>query len=196
MSNWGLNTSVEPAIEPVTLDEMKDFLKVEHTEDDALIFGLIVAARGLAEEYTHRAFISQTLIFQMDAIPSHGVIDLPKAPLQSVTTFQYVDSDGNTQTWGSSNYRVDTVMEPGRVTAAYDVSWPTVRAVTGAVTITYVAGYGSTRNDIPEGIRLAIMLMVSDLYENGSDVVIGASVSNLPTTSKTLLNPYRNFGYY
>ena len=38
-----------PAMEPMSLDEAKTYLRVEHNDEDEFIAGLIVAARQAAE---------------------------------------------------------------------------------------------------------------------------------------------------
>jgi len=48
-----------PAVEPVTLEETKAHLRVEFADDDALIAGLIKAARDCAESATNRKLITQ-----------------------------------------------------------------------------------------------------------------------------------------
>src|SRR3954471_23227089 len=102
----GLKQTVAPAIEPVTLQEAKDFARVDGLEDDGLIASLIVTARQLAELATRRALITQTWVLKADAFPRargnggwrfarrnapDDSIRLPLPPLQSVTSIRYVD---------------------------------------------------------------------------------------------------------
>ncbi|HHI82152.1 MAG TPA: hypothetical protein ENJ99_03285, partial [Rhizobiales bacterium] len=49
-----------PAIEPVSLVEAKAHLKVEVSDDDSLIDGLITTARQHIERQTGKALIDQT----------------------------------------------------------------------------------------------------------------------------------------
>ena len=50
---------VEPAIEPITLSEAKQHLRMEVSDDDALITLLIAAGRQYAEQLTRTSFITQ-----------------------------------------------------------------------------------------------------------------------------------------
>ena len=59
-----LQIRTEPAAEPVTLAELKTFMRIDGSEDDALIESLIVAARELCESYTGRALITQELYWR------------------------------------------------------------------------------------------------------------------------------------
>ena len=69
-----------PALEPVTLDEAKAHLKVDTTDDDALIERLIAAARARAEWHTGRAFLTQSWILWLDCWPPLDVAEIPLPP--------------------------------------------------------------------------------------------------------------------
>ena len=49
------------ASEPITLAEAKDFLRVDHSDDDTLISELITASRQMCEEYTRRILVTTTV---------------------------------------------------------------------------------------------------------------------------------------
>ena len=55
-----------PATEPVSLAEVKSYLRIDGTADDAVLTILIASARRSAEEYTKRAFITQTWQLTLD----------------------------------------------------------------------------------------------------------------------------------
>ena len=65
---------IQPVGEPVTLAEAKLHLRVDYTDDDALITSLITVARQYAEGLTHRSFITQTWKYAMDAFPGPGMM--------------------------------------------------------------------------------------------------------------------------
>ena len=48
-----------PAIEPLTLNEAKEFLRVEHNDDDQVIAALIAGARTHVEAQAQIALIAQ-----------------------------------------------------------------------------------------------------------------------------------------
>lgn len=58
-----------PATEPITLEEAKLHLRVDTTDDDALITGLISAARVAAENICRRAFVTQQWELVIDSFP-------------------------------------------------------------------------------------------------------------------------------
>ena len=95
-----LKLKTAPAVEPVTLTEAKNQLRVDGAEDNALITALITTARQLAERDTKRVFITQTWKMYLDSAPAE--IEIPKPPLQSVesiktisTVESIVDQDSN-----------------------------------------------------------------------------------------------------
>lgn len=179
-----------PTEEPVSIDEAKTHCRIENTEENGYVQGLIVAARQMVENYTNRALITQTWKAYFDRFPiGYNPVDLPKAPVQSVTSITYVDSDGDTQTLASSEYTVDTDSEPGRFYLAYNKTWPSVRNVAKAVTVTFTAGYGDAE-DVPDAIKQAMFLMIGHLYEN-REVLSPVKLEEVPMAFKALLSPYR-----
>ncbi len=62
----------QPAAEPVTLQQVKDTLRVSGTEYDAELNLLIPAARRLAENFTRRRFIAADYLYTLDRFPFQG----------------------------------------------------------------------------------------------------------------------------
>lgn len=181
---WTLTLVTAPAAEPVTLAEARNHLRVDDPSDDALIDGLVVAAREWAEAFTGRAMITQTWDYSITAWPSSGTpIVLPRSPLQSVTWVRYRDAADAVQTLDAASYLV----EPPLIDLAKGATWPTLSAARAyPITIRIVAGYGD-RNLVPQAVRQAILLIVGALYERrGADAVESA-----PGAARALLLPYR-----
>jgi uncharacterized phiE125 gp8 family phage protein len=119
------------------------------------------------------------------------VIDLPRPPLQSVESIQYIDTAGNFQTLAPEDYVVDASSgEIGRVALAWNRFWPITRCSINSVIIQFTAGYGDAAEDVPQAIRQGILIEVSNLYENREDVVVGQNISMI-SLSERLLWPYR-----
>jgi uncharacterized phiE125 gp8 family phage protein len=160
-----VNQTSAPAVEPLSTAEAKDHLKITHSDDDTIIDSYVTAARLWCEAFIQRQLITATWELVLDAFWADA-IPLPFPPLASVTSVQYIDTDGDSQTFSSDDYVVDTKSAPGRIYLAYNESWPTTRQVREAVTITYVAGYGASGSDVPEEIRTAIRLLTAHYYEH------------------------------
>ena len=75
-----------PAVEPITLAEMKAYLRVDDDDfaQDDLIAGLIRAARLMVEAASRRILIEQSWRVVLDRWPAGGTILLPIAPLIAV----------------------------------------------------------------------------------------------------------------
>jgi len=175
-----------PAIEPVTVDEVKDFSGIEYTEHDILLEGFISATRAAAEEYTGRAFIEQTIQMKMDYWPD-VILYLPCPPLMSVTKIATLD-EGDVETeYDSSNYYVITQGFPGRVVLKHSVTAPqnTARDY-GGFLIEFKAGYGDEAEDVPSSIRNGIKLWTAIAY--ATRVI---DPKNPPPEARTFLDLYR-----
>jgi len=185
---------------PLDLDDAKTHLRVDVDDDDELIQGLIQAATEYVETFTHRALMgSQIWDYSLCGFvtDSCGSIWLPKPPVTSITSVSYVDTTGTTQVWASSNYRTELPAGPwarkARITAAYGVTWPSVRSVTGAVTIRFVCGYG-TALYVPASIKAAMKILIGHWYEHRE--AVGVDIGNataIPLAVDSLLWPYKAF---
>lgn len=170
-----------PASAPVTTAEAKSHLRVDISDDDTLIDDLVAGAREYFEEVADKTLFTTTWKLILDGWPAKSYIELPRPPLQSVTSVVYVDSDGNSNTFSSSSYDVETERTPGRIQLGYGKSWPsaTLRPAS-PITITYVAGWSNVAN-IPERYKQAIKLMVGHWYENREQIMTtGAIPQTLP----------------
>ena len=185
--HWAWVVDTEPATEPLSLSDAKDHLRITDATEDSLITAYIVVARKWVENYCDRSIPSQTLKAYFDRFPYDGkCILLPRSPAISITTVEYVDTDGNSQTWGSKNYTIDVINEPSRFDTDYNVSYPSTRSQNNAVTITYTAGYST----VPVDIVHALKMIVGQLYNNRE----GECPQQLYTPDlsvKALLAPYR-----
>ena len=69
--------------EPVSLNEMKSYLKVDFATDDTLITQMIKSARELCEEFTGRSFVESDVLWIVDA-EAGDVIRLPYPDIYEV----------------------------------------------------------------------------------------------------------------
>lgn len=172
----GLTRTIPPSIRPVGLGDVKRHLKIDHNDEDALIRGLIVSATDLTERATGRALITATYAYTLRRFCN--VMELPRPALIAVSSIQYVDSAGNTQTLASSVYTVIIDSVVGRVELAPDQSWPSTRVQSNAVTITYSAGYGPKTSDVPQTLKLAIRQLVGAAYRDREKTVSASQAEN------------------
>lgn len=192
-----LSLVTAPTAEPLTLAEVKAQVRRDDgvSVDDTLLTRLITAARQRAEEETGRSFLTTTWDLRLDCWPS-GPILVPKPPLIGVTSISYVDTAGDTQTWASDQYQVSAPAGPtaahGRIVPAYGVTYPLLRAQLDAVTVRFTAGYGASAAAVPEPIRHAMLMMISEWYDvSRSGLVVGTIQGELPGAAVALLRGYK-----
>lgn len=177
-----LTVKVDPAKEPITLNEVKDHLRIIHDDEDTLIETYIKAATQHAEGVlTWRSLITRTYEAKFKEFPrGSNALYLPRPPLQEVISIEY---DGGTVT--------EYVISPdGYVYPTED--WPQEEDIT----VTYKAGYGDEPSDVPDDIRAGIFLLTAHFYENREPVAIGSTVTSIPFTVEALLSPHRAWGGY
>ncbi len=207
----------EPAVEPLSLRDVKTHLRVTIDDDDAYITTLITAARMRCEGATRRALITQTWDVFLDQwptwdgyhggqpfepvntlLPAGGFVALPKPPLQQISFVKYTDLSGVVQTWDPSNYLVEAPAGPraarGRLALGWVKVWPIIRPVMNAVQIRIVAGYGDKPTDVPAILRQGMLLDIGTLYENRESVLSGARAASIEivSTSRDIYKAYRS----
>ena len=171
---WSLVRVTEPDSPVISTAEAKLHLRIDHSDEDTLIDRIVEAATNQCEEYQGRAYVTQEFRLTVPRFPFYGrIIRLPRPPLQSVTSIEYLDVNGDVQTLDASMYRVNTDGLPGQVIIKDGESWPNTVYAPDAVRITYTAGYGEPA-DVPADYRSAILLMVGHLYENREVVTVGS----------------------
>jgi len=134
--------------------------------EDSYISDLISAAREYAEEFLTRAIGEQKWKLVLDGFPSDDYIDLPFAPLVSVSSVTYIDAAGTSATMSASysnGYIVDTADEPGRVFLAYGSTWPSTTLLPyNGVEIIYTCGY--TTSTLSKKVKDAMLKMIGAMY--------------------------------
>ncbi|MFZ4124566.1 MAG: head-tail connector protein [Rickettsiales bacterium] len=144
-----------PASEPVTLAEAKNYLRVEHTADDALIGLMITAARESAEAYLGTSFITQRWKMTVeDGLPER--VTLRYGLVQGIVSIVEKTEAGGSTTLDASAYRLSIDKRAVHILSPR----------TGfRFEITYDAGYGATASLIPGLIRQGVLQHVAAMYE-------------------------------
>lgn len=167
----GISVVTGPTEEPVSLATVKDHLRHTITEEDGLLAGYILAARQYAENETRRAFVTQTCDYTIDCGWPCKVrdgywrtrIELPYAPVSSVTSISYVDGNGATQTLASDQYVLGGNDSYAYIDPAYNIMWPTVRNQAAAITVRFIAGWSAA--NVPDPLRTAICFHVEIMLD-------------------------------
>lgn len=202
----GLVTVVAPTISVVSIADVKAHARIDISDDDLQVQRKVSEATALVEDYCGLSLLTQTLDWTFDRFPCQGAmlygsrvvpvgrtLDLPRAPLASVTSVTTTSEDGSATVMSSSDYYLDIANHPGRLCLKSSASWPTdVRCFSG-ITVRFVSGWTSA-SDVPAPIVEAVLHIVAWSYGfRGDDVVSGISSasSRLPATVYEKLAPYR-----
>jgi uncharacterized phiE125 gp8 family phage protein len=200
-----------PASEPVSIGEAKAWARIDGDDDDYQVAQLIATAREAAEQYLRRSLITQTWKLTidlggngLDRLLGEGtynlpvtalygdlprIIELPKAPTQSITSVVTYDLNDTASTFDPANYRLEAAGE--RLVLNHGCLWPSSMRIAGACEVTYVTGYGDKSSDMPRAILMAIQIHVASLYEQRGQC---DDAMDLPPGAKQLLNQYRIMG--
>lgn len=195
-----------PTFEPLSLAEAKLHLRVDGTDEDALIGDLIKAAREECEQETGRALVRQTWEATFDAFDS--ALRLTRAPFLAVVSLNYVDTNQATQALAANAYAIDSSSCPTWLKPAYGTEWPDTLDAMNSVIVRYRAGYLDTGSGVggvpteaeaqaavPAALRQWIRIRVATLYDQArSSVIIGTSAMELPGRAVSgLLDRFRTY---
>jgi uncharacterized phiE125 gp8 family phage protein len=152
--------------EPITLAQVKDWLKIDVTDEDTLLTTLITVARQLCENYTGVSFVQRKVIAIVNN--SLGSIMLPYGPVAEVTEVQ----DENGEVLTTDYYTIEGV-EFKRLKLPKD----------SYVRVEYNAGY----TVLPQHFKTSLLTQVAYLYEHRGDEYAG----QFSPMALQLLKPYR-----
>lgn len=187
--------TVGPAATPLSLDEVRSHLRVDHHDDDELLEALIDVVTERLDGYTGvvgRALVTQTWRQEWSDFPPSRWLSLPLSPVQSVTV-EYLDESDVLRTLDPATYYVVNLPSGPFVELDEDADWPDTADRPDAVKVTSVCGYGDTAASVPRPIRQAGLLMLSELYEHRESVAVGVSAASIPMTltAERLIAPFR-----
>lgn len=166
-------TIITPPTEIISVAEAAEFMRVDSPDDEtATIEAMITAARQWCEDYLQRAIGVQTLETVLRGFPSIGRQQIHlRPPVISVTSFTVIDSNGDSSTLTVDvDYRLAIDSEQPEVVPIG--AWPDAMDKANSVKIRYQAGYTDPgdsplgANPLPSPIHTAMLMQISDLYEN------------------------------
>lgn len=176
-----------PSDEPVTLADLKDQLRVDHTDEDAFLAMKISTARRHIENLTGLTLARATFEVALDAFP-RAEIEIPKNPLVSVESIRFIAPGGAELTVAPNLYVVDTVSERGWIVPVE--AWPQTMRLINAVRVRFVAGY----DEAPETLREAVLQLAAWWYEN-REAATEAPHQSIPFGVQELVNEHREWTF-
>lgn len=180
-----------PVLLPVALSDAKQHLRVDVSDDDALITATIKAAAAYVENYTGRVLVETVFAKNYTHFPCE--ISLKRHPVISVDSLKYLNSEGVETTLSSSEYQIFLTSDTALIKPAYDKKWPLYRCNQyDSVVVEFTSGYDDIGN-IPSDLRHALLLILGHWYENRESVVIGSNLNVLevPFAAKALMDMHK-----
>lgn len=152
-----------PALEPVSLDEMKSYLKLDQDEQNSLIQALITSARIHLENYLGLQFLTQTWRVNLKAHQSlSGDIRLPVQPVQNISAITVRWPNGELQALPAEHLHICQSQNPAIV--RFDQGQGA--GLSGQLQIELVAGFGSDADQVPAPLSLALKIIVANWFEH------------------------------
>jgi uncharacterized phiE125 gp8 family phage protein len=128
-----------PAAEPVALAAARAHLRLDATEEDALLGSLLVAARMAVEAATRRALLPQSWRLTLDDWPPQPV-ELPLAPVLAIEAVKVATIGGSMLAIDPAFYEVDTAGTPPRLAAKRGQAWPMPATRLAGIAVDFTAG--------------------------------------------------------
>lgn len=178
----------QPTLEVITIDEVKDQLKIEDNEEDSLLLQYLETATVHAEDYAGIYIRTRPIKFWFDDFPSVD-LKLYASPITAITKVEYYDTANVLTEYTLSD--VDFDKFSGKVRPVFGKSWPSVYERYNAVGIEATSGF--TQATLPTPIKQAVLMLVGHFYENreATSSRIADSSRELQFSFKALLDPYR-----
>jgi len=180
--------TVEPTAEPVTLTEAKAQLRIAHDSEDALLAGLIRAARTEVEAQTGMALIEQAWRLSLDSWPYNGIVRLRRHPVRQILSVTVYGAEGEAHLVDPDFYLADIVSRPARLHFTAPIA--PERRMNG-IEIDFSAGFGEAGTDLPDLIKRAILMLVGHWYEFRAVYGVGSQPVSIPVGFDRLIAGYR-----
>ena len=164
---------------PVSLAELKAFLRIGTGEEDALLAGLVRSAAETCEAFTGRLLIARPVEETIAA--STGWTRLGTGPASAIETVAALAADGTAIPLPAGDYAID-------IDAAAE-GWVRLTAPRDEkrVRVGYRAGLAEGPNGLPEAVRQGVVRLAAHLYVH-RDPADGAGP---PAAVTALWRPWR-----
>ena len=163
----------------ITLDQAKDHIRVDHTDDDIYITELIdVCETSILNEIAGVILVSGT-------VTTNGTTALTGD--SSASFLSQVKAGDSIKVQGETSRIVGAVTSDTALTV-------TVAFSTSLGSLTYVITPSPLVSGVlPMPIKQAILLLIGHLYNQREPVIIGTSAVKIPNTLEFLIAPYKNW---
>lgn len=177
-----LTRKTAPLSEPITLEDLKIYLKLEIDDDDNLLNALIEASTVHLESTLNMAFISQEWTWTLHCWPPY--LNIPLFSAHEIKEIRVKKADG---TWDIMVLD-EVVLDENEILFDFMPPFPATKHK--GIEIDFEAGYG-TSEDVPAPLRLAVKMLAAYWYEHRALAERTGDVAILPISVKNLIAPYK-----
>ncbi len=178
--------TIPPINEPVHLDQLKSYLKIDANAEDELLRAFLTTARVHLEHLTGCHLITQTWRIMLEG-PLKPDFALPVQPVTQITSAVILNREG------------DAIDLPGEALHILSQSGPARLRQKGLralhpferLQIDVVTGFGTEPDDVPAPLRQAIKMIVAQWFEMRL-VVEPDRIPSLKKAIQPLIEPYRS----
>lgn len=178
----------QPSAEPLTLAQVKAHLRVEHTDEDGLLTGLVSVARQTLETETGLCLMRQRLRFYLDRWPKGGVIQLLRGPVQSLDAVTVYEADGSPVSVPVADHLLDGESRPVRLWLR---DTPEPGQALNGIEIDVTAGFGEAGADVPGPLIRAMLIHVAQMYAVRGTFSLDQQPAGVPDGYERLIAGYR-----
>lgn len=174
-----------PSVLPVSVDDCKAWMRLNDSTEDDLISEWIEAAAFMFMSQTGYALTETALRLNLDGWPVEGVVYLPRRPLKTITSVEYLDTAGSWQTLTGTSADLKSV--PGRVVlgpsrpSLHNTQVPKLR-------VNFTAGH-ATADAVPKAARVAVKQLVGHYY-NQREAYGEISLNEVPMGWKAVCSQF------
>lgn len=178
---------IPPAVEPVSLAELKAHLRVDDDTEDALLGSLIRVAREHLERSTGLALIRQGWRLYLDCWPDAGLIEIERGPVASVEEVRVFDELGEESDIPLAGHALDGGRRPARLWLR---THPGRGQAINGIEIDFTAGFGDAGADVPDTLRRAMLVHAAQMYEFRGALPVDMQPAAVPEGYDRLVAPF------
>ncbi|AMM85019.1 head-tail connector protein [Martelella sp. AD-3] len=175
------------AEEPVTLAEAKAFLRLDGSDEDALLGDLIATARDYLEMVSGLSLVTQGWRLYRDDWPASGMVSLAHGPVQSVGAVTVYDREGMASAVPQDQARLDGRARPARF---YMPGLAGRRAGCNGIEVDFTAGFGAAA-DVPDVAKQAILRHVAHMFSFRGVIAADQQPAGAPEGYDRLIAPLK-----
>jgi len=164
--------------DPITLEQAKKHLEVQHDDDDDMIAEMLAAAVDYVETFTGKNLSEKLVKHEVSAFGRH--VRLFRGPIQSIERVEYDPISGGAPVEFTGHRFFN-----GRLLTAAGYYFPAA----AAVRITYIAGFKP--GEMPPALGHAVKLLLAHFYSS-REAATDRPVTEIPMGVASLMRAHRN----